>query len=124
MPEDAVELLAGNGSKTWKLAKRTNNNTRVNMGECTLAYRQTFFINNTLKDNNDEGENCGKSLKGSWEFAKGGDGNTYLKITSNLIPEIFEVKKGSKSKFFQIIHLSDSFLSIGLTINCLILRQQ
>ena len=65
LPANAAELLAGKASKTWKLAKRTNDGMRVNMGDCTLAYRQTFSANQQLTDNNSQNPDCGPSLTGS-----------------------------------------------------------
>jgi hypothetical protein len=110
LPANAAEMLAGKVSKTWKLAKRTNGDMRVNMGECTLAYRQTFSANGQLTDNNAQNADCGPSLEGSWKLSLDSKGQTYLAITSELIPELFKVKEGSKTKYFKIVSLSDSLL--------------
>lgn len=107
---NATELLAGQESKTWKLAKRTNNKTRVNMGNCTLSYRQTFHSNGQVSDNNAENHDCGPTLNGQWALSLDSKGNPYLSITSDLIPSLFKVKEGSKTKYFQIVTLKDSLL--------------
>lgn len=108
LPDSAVTLLAGKGFRTWKLAKRFNGNMRVNMGDCTLAYRQTFHTNQQLSDNNAENDDCGASLKASWRFSLDSKGQAYLALSSKLIPSLFKVKEGSETKFFKIISLSDS----------------
>ena len=110
LPDNAVEMLAGKESKTWKLAKRTNGGTRVNMGDCTLAYRQTFSANLQVSDNNAQQPDCGPSLTGSWKFGLGKDGQAYLAITSSIVPKLFKVENGSSTKYFKITSLSDSML--------------
>ncbi len=110
LPANAAEMLAGKASKTWKLAKRTNDGMRVNMGDCTLAFRQTFSANQQLTDNNAQNPDCGPSLAGNWRFSLDSKGQAYLAITSDLIPTLFKVKEGSKTKFFKIAFLSDSML--------------
>lgn len=110
LPANAAQLLAGTPSKTWKLAKRTNDGMRVNMNDCTLAYRQTFSANQQLTDNNAENPDCGPSLTGSWKLSLDSKGQAYLAITSERIPELFKVKEGSKTKYFKITALSDSVL--------------
>lgn len=108
LPENASELLAGKGSKTWKLAKRTNGKTRVNMGECTMAYRQTFDRNNKVTDNNKEREDCGPSIEGTWQFSYDEKKRPHVAITSEMIPKLFKTKTGSQTKHFQIVALTDS----------------
>ena len=110
LPDNAVEMLAGKESKTWKLAKRTNDGIRVNMGDCTLAFRQTFSTNLQVTDNNAQNPDCGPSLTGTWKFGLGKDGQAYLSISSSVIPDLFKVKEGSNTKYFKITSLSDSML--------------
>ncbi|WP_017732467.1 lipocalin family protein [Nafulsella turpanensis] len=110
LPENAMEKLAGKESKTWKLAKRTNGGVRVNMGDCTLAYRQTFSTNQEVSDNNSQNNNCGPSITGKWNFSVGRNGQAYLAISSDIIPTLFQVKEGSNTKYFKITALSDSLL--------------
>ena len=110
LPANAAEMLAGKESKTWKLAKRTNDGMRVNMGECTLAYRQTFSANQQLTDNNSQNLDCGPSLTGSWKLSLDSKGQAYLAITSEQVPELFKVKEGSKTKYMKLTALSDSML--------------
>ena len=108
LPENASELLAGKDAKTWKLAKRTNGKTRVNMGECTMAYRQTFERNNKVADNNKTREDCGPSIEGTWQFSYDKKKRPYLAITSEMLPKLFKLKNGGKTKHFQIVTLTDS----------------
>lgn len=52
LPENAATLLTGDSTKTWKLARRFNNNVRMNMSPCFLNYRQSFSVDNIVEDNN------------------------------------------------------------------------
>lgn len=110
LPANATEMLAGKESKTWKLARRTNDGIRVNMGECTMAYRQTFSTNKQVRDNNEQNFDCGPSVNGSWDFSLGSKGQAYLAISGEIIPSLFQVKEGSNTKYFKITSLSDSML--------------
>lgn len=115
LPDNASELLAGQESKKWKLAKRTNDQMRVNMNNCTFAFRQTFSRNGQLSDNNAQNHDCGPSLNGQWALVLDSKGHPYLKITSDMIPSLFQVKEGSKTKYFQIVTLSDSLFVYRFT---------
>lgn len=115
LPANAVELLAGQQSKTWKLAKRTNDKMRVNMNECTLAFRQTFSRDQQLSDNNAGNYDCGPSINGEWRFSLDSKGRPYLAITSDILPSLFKLKEGSKTKYFQIVTLTDSLLVYRFT---------
>lgn len=110
LPSNAAELLTGKVSKTWKLAKRTNDGMRVNMNNCTLAYRQTYTSSQQVSDNNEQNPDCGPSVSGSWQFSYDSKKRPYLAITGDIIPTLFTVKEGSKTKFFRIVFLSDSML--------------
>lgn len=115
LPANATVLLAGQGSKTWKLAKRTNDKMRVNMNECALAYRQTFTTEQQLSDNNAENYDCGPSINGQWRFSLDSKGQPYLAITSDILPTLFKLKGDSKTKYFKIVTLSDSLLVYRFT---------
>ena len=103
LPDNGEQLLAGDESKAWKLAKRTNDNMRVNMDECTLGFRQTFNRKHKISDNNEQNYDCGQSIKGSWNLSQDSKGQAYFSITSDHIPKLFNVKEGSKTKYFKII---------------------
>lgn len=107
LPENVLELVAGKKSKTWKLAKRTNGNTRVNMGKCTLDFRLTFSTNYTFKDETNN-PNCGPFISGVYGFVLDKNKNVYLNLKGEHIAQIFEIKNQDSSKYFQIIDLSDS----------------
>lgn len=76
IPKNAVQLLTVDSIKSWKIARRYNGSTRMNMGDCFLGYRQRFRTSAALsvnssglvQDNNGELRNCGPSLKATWEI--------------------------------------------------------
>lgn len=107
LPANALELVAGKNSKTWKLVKRTNGSTRVNMGECTLDFRLSFATNYTFKDETTN-PNCGPFIAGVYGFALDKNKKPYLKLKGDLIAQVFEIKNQESSKYFQILNLSDS----------------
>ncbi len=110
LPDNPIALLAGKTGKTWKLAWRYNNGTRMNMRGCFLSYRATYSPNMMFKDNNGDHENCGSTLLGNWEIIKGKKGNSYIKLTSDLLPDIMNIDK--KYKFFKILKLHRDTLRI------------
>ncbi len=112
LPKNSVELIAGtNGAgKTWKLAKRYNNGTRMNMAGCFLSYRITYLPNMTLNDNNGEQDDCGPSLIANWEITEDKKGNSYLKYHSNQLPELMNIKKSYK--YFKILQLTKDTLQL------------
>ena len=111
LPANANYFLAGTAGKTWKLARRINNGTRVNMGECTLGYRQTYLTNHTVTDNNSDMYDCGESMNGTWRLAENAKGAAFVSITSDLVPKYFDVPDGTKTKNFQLIELSEGVLA-------------
>lgn len=54
LPENAESLLHGDSTKTWKIARRYNNDVRMNMGPCFMTYRQSFSEDHQVSDNNAE----------------------------------------------------------------------
>lgn len=110
LPVNAFSLMTADSSKTWKLAKRLNDRTRMNMGDCFLSYRQIFRIDSTMNDNNGDNRDCGKSLQASWKFVKDKKGNSYLKLSSEQIPELLQIDKDYK--FFKVLHLSEKELTL------------
>ena len=111
LPAGASSLIHGDSLKTWKIARRYNNDIRMNMGPCFLNYRQTFSKDKTVKDNNAENQDCGPSLAGDWEFKKGPKGDPYIKITSPDIPKLLNTDKDYK--YFKILKLSADTLKIS-----------
>ncbi len=119
VPENAVYLLTADSVKTWKIARRYNGKTRMNMEGCFLGYRQRFrtsaalSINSsgTVTDNNGELRNCGPSLEATWEITTSDKGDTYLKFTSDQIPEL--LGQESNEKFFKILHISKDSLTLS-----------
>ncbi|MFV8280673.1 lipocalin family protein [Christiangramia marina] len=110
LPEDAESLLTGGETKTWKLARRMNNNVRMNMGPCFMEYRQNFSNDQSVRDNNGENKNCGPSLVGTWEFKKGSKNEPYLRIASPQIPELLSTTKEYKD--FKILKLTMDTLEV------------
>ena len=110
LPENAATLLTGDSTKTWKLARRFNNNVRMNMGSCFLNYRQSFSVGNIVEDNNGKNKNCGPSLVGTWDFKKGVKNEPYLRINSPQIPELLSTNKEYKD--FKILKLTKDTLEV------------
>lgn len=110
LPGDSKSLLAGDSVKTWKIARRFNNGTRMNMGDCFLAYRQTFSFNNEFVTNSDGRNDCGEPLTGRWSLARDPDGFSYIKLESSQIAEMMNIEEDYK--LFKIKMLSDSLLVV------------
>ena len=108
LPENARSLLTNDSSKTWKLARRFNNDTRMNMGDCFLSYRLSFNSDMTLMDNNGEQRDCGETLNAEWKFTKNKEGYYYLKWTSEQLPTLLNIE--SNDKYFKILDLSEDQL--------------
>ncbi len=115
LPSNARNLIAGDSTKTWMLAKRINGKVRMNMGDCFLHYRQTYFQDGSVADNNAEARDCGPSLIGKWEITTTEKGNSYIKITSPQLPELLNTEKDHK--FFQIQFLSEDSLVLKFSHN-------
>ncbi len=111
LPENAINLIAGNSSKTWKLAKCMNNGNRMNMGDCFLSFKQTYRSDMTVSDNNGEQSNCGDSLHATWELIKYGDGHNFIKMTSPQISELLNIEEDFKQ--FKILHLEEGKMKIA-----------
>jgi len=111
LPINAIELITSNANKTWKLAKRTNNGDRMNMGDCFLSYRQTYNSDMTVSDNNSAHHNCGDSLHAVWELIKDEDGHNYIKMTSPEIPALLNIEEDYK--LFKILELEENRMKIA-----------
>ena len=119
VPENAVHLLTADSVKSWKIARRYNGKTRMNMEGCFLGYRQRFRTSATpsinsrgiVKDNNGALRNCGPSLEATWEITTSEKGDMYLKLTSDQIPEL--MGQESNEKFFKILYLSKDSLTLS-----------
>ncbi|MFT5892943.1 MAG: hypothetical protein ACI9Y7_003058, partial [Dokdonia sp.] len=55
--------------------------------------------------------NCGPSLEATWEITTSEKGDTYLKLTSDQIPEL--LNQESNEKFFRILYLSKDSLTLS-----------
>lgn len=108
LPTNAVKLIAGDSIKTWKIAKRYNNKIRMNMGDCFLSYRQTFYSNMTVIDNNGEHEDCGETLRATWEIVTNKEDDNFIKLKSDQIPKLMNIK--NNYKYFHILHISQDSL--------------
>jgi hypothetical protein len=111
LSENAAELISGDSQKTWKIARRYNDDIRMNMGPCFMAYRQTFKKDRSVSDNNAKNSDCGPSLAGRWEFKKGPKGASYIKISSPDIPALLNTDKDYK--YFKILKLTRDTLKIS-----------
>ncbi|WP_298312764.1 lipocalin family protein [uncultured Aquimarina sp.] len=110
IPENAIELIAGTSGKTWKIAKRHNDGTRMNMAGCFLSYRTTYNPDMTMKDNNGEQHDCGPSLIANWEITQSKKGHYFIKLKSDQLPKMMNIEKNYKS--FQITYLSKDSLQL------------
>lgn len=110
-PANLDNLISGDSTKVWKLARRYNGKTRMNMGPCFLEYRQTFNINGGVKDNNSYLDNCGNSLVGSWSVVKDSLGFTYIRIESDQIPDLMGIEETYKD--FKIFYIDTDSLHLS-----------
>lgn len=108
LPENAWSLISADSVQTWKLAKRFNDGTRMNMGDCFLAYRQIFSMDSTMRDNAGENRRCGETLVANWKFVKDKKGNSYLKLSSDQLRELMQIDEDHK--FFKVIELTEDHL--------------
>jgi len=79
------------------------------MGDCFLSFRMIFNNDKTMRDNNEENMNCGKSSRGTWKITENEIAH-YIKISSPLIPEILNTK--DSFKYFKISLLSFSLIDL------------
>jgi len=94
IPQNAVTLLTADSIKSWKIARRYNGKTRMNMGDCFLGYRQRFATSAALnahssglvEDNIGALRNCGPSFKAIWQITTSDQGAFYLNLTIDQIP--------------------------------------
>lgn len=111
LPDNAESLISGDVSKTWKLAKRMNDGNRMNMGECFLAYKQTFKSDRTVSDNNSSQKDCGESLHAKWEIVVDEKGHSFIKMSSPQISELLNIKEDYK--MFKIIELTEASMKLA-----------
>ena len=112
-PENIISLITGDSTKVWKIAKRYNGKTRMNMGDCFLEYRQTFTQTGQVYDNNEHLMNCGPSLKGAYEIIKDSLEYTYIRISSDQIPALMNIQETYKD--FRIFYASKDSLHISFS---------
>ncbi|MEM8894802.1 MAG: hypothetical protein AAGC88_09505 [Bacteroidota bacterium] len=105
LPQNAKQLLAGDSSKTWKLARRFNNKTRMNMGDCFLTHRDTYLADGTMHNNSGDQRDCGETLNATWRFTKDKKGNSYIRWTSDQLPQLLNIDKNYKA--FKILKMTE-----------------
>jgi len=110
-PSNLEYLIASDSLKTWKISKRYNGKTRMNMGDCFLRYRQSFLLNGSVYDNNEDNSNCGPSLKGSWAIIRDSAFYTYIRIKSDDIPELLGISENYID--FRVFYASKDSLHIS-----------
>lgn len=110
LPQHAKSLLAGDSAKTWKLARRFNNGTRMNMGDCFLAHRETYRSDMTMHNNSEENKGCGNTLHATWKFTKDEKGNYYIKMSSKQLPDLMKIDQDYK--LFKILRLSEEQMTL------------
>ncbi len=102
---NATQLIAGDSAKTWKLARRFNNSTRMNMGNCFLSYRATYQTDSIMHDNNGDHEDCGETLTSKWIIYKSEDNYPYIKLNGGNLKAMMNLEKNYK--FFKILDLTE-----------------
>jgi len=110
LPDNAVEILAGDNSKTWKLAKRMSNETEIALDDCSASYRQTFNTDHTMRDNRGSLENCGETLSAEWKFSRDERDYYYIQLSSEQIPRLMGIKENEK--LFKIRFISENELVV------------
>ncbi len=105
LPQNAAQLISSDSIKTWKLAKRFNDGHRMNMGDCFLSYRVSYFTNTSMRDNSSEQEDCGESLEATWQIIANDDGN-FIKLTGDKVSKLLNVEENYK--YFKIKALSEN----------------
>ena len=113
LPDGATKMLTNDSSKVWKLARRFNNGTRMNMGDCFLAHRHIFNARSTFRTSASGRSDCGEPMVGNWVFAKDKLGNSYIRLESDQIPEMLNIT--DSFKLFKIQNLTDSLLVLQFT---------
>lgn len=110
LPQNADWLIAGDSTKTWLLARRYNDDTRMNMGDCFISYRITYKADKSFNDNNGESSNCGPTLKGKW-YTFQNDNGSFIKWESQQLPELLNIEE--QYKYFRLIKLSEDSLVVS-----------
>ncbi|MEM6516662.1 MAG: hypothetical protein AAF688_10805 [Bacteroidota bacterium] len=108
LPINAEILLTADSTKTWKLARRFNNNTRISVGDCFLSYQVTYSSDHTILDNNGEHEDCGDSMSSNWSLYFNDDKYPYIKLKGGNVQELMHLEKDYK--YFKILDLSEEQL--------------
>ncbi|MEO9871066.1 hypothetical protein [Ekhidna sp.] len=109
LPENAKAMVSGDSIKTWKIARRFNNGTRMNMGDCFIAHRQSFtFSGDFNTSSKGRMDDCGEPMIGKWSFVKDAEGGFYIKLNSDQIPEMMNIEEDFK--LFRIKKLTDSLM--------------
>lgn len=110
LSSDAKSLLTGGSAKSWKLARRFNNKTRMNMGDCFLEHRDTYKSDFTMHNNSGDQPDCGETLYAMWKFSKDKKGNSYVRWTSDQLPQLLNIENNYKS--FKILELSEEQMTL------------
>lgn len=110
LPENADNLIAGDSVKTWMLASRYNDGTRMNMGDCFISYRISYKQDKTFADNNGESSSCGPTLVGSW-YAFQNDNGSFIKWESPQLPELLNIEE--THKYFRLLTLNNDSLVVS-----------
>jgi len=114
-PQNTVELLTNDSTKTWKFARRYNGQTRMNMEGCFLKYLQTFHKNGTVEDNNSKNANCGPSLNGSWKISSKNNGFSYIQVYDESVSDL--LNQESDTINFKLLYLDKDSLVISFYHN-------
>lgn len=108
IPENAISLIAGDSAKVWKLAKRSNNNVRMNMGDCFLSYRVTYKTDSIMHDNNGAYRDCGETLTAKWKLHKNKEDESFIRLESEQLKVLMNLDV--EYKYFKILDLTEEQL--------------
>ena len=110
LPSNAKTLLTADSTKIWKLARRFNNGTRKNMGDCFLAHRDNYSADLTMHNNSGEQGECGETLNAIWKFTKDKTGNSYIRLSSEQLPAMMNIEVDYKA--FRVLRLSEGQMTL------------
>lgn len=113
LPDNPGSLITGDSVKTWKLARRFNNGTRMNMGDCFLAHRMIFDTDRSFETGASGRNDCGDPMLGTWSLARDPNGFSYIRLESDQIPEMMNIE--DDFKLFKIKSLSDTLMILQFT---------
>lgn len=85
----------------------------MNMGDCFLSYRVTYFSDHSMSDNNGKHKGCGPTLEAEWRFIKDQKSRYYVELKGGKLKELMNLEENQK--LFRIEYLDAEELIIQYT---------